>query len=97
MIAENNDSAYLMSSQRKAGSQKRKIVDEGSLDEYCFIKTNNTALYLIHKEIITVLKGYNLTALRQKRAKYLAYQVIFYKDKIRELEKSRSSLQILFF
>lgn len=57
VIAENNDSAYLMSSQRKTESQKRKIVDEGSLDEYCFVETNNTALYLIHKEIMTVLKG----------------------------------------
>lgn len=45
---------------------------EEHLDEYSFVETNNTVLYLIHEEIMTVFKDNNLIALCAKMCQILS-------------------------
>ena len=70
----------------------KEAFNENWTDEYFFVETNNMALCLICKEIMSVFKDYNLKRCVQKHATKLnAYQGMLRKDKITLLKRSLSS------
>ena len=78
-----------MLSQNKTEPKETKIMDEGAAfnekwtDVYFFVETNNMALCIICKEIMSVFKDYNLKRhyMQKHAAKFHAYQGMFRKDK----------------
>ena len=93
-----------MLSQNKTEPKETKIMDEGAAfnekwtDEYFFVETNNMALCLICKEIMSVFKDYNLKRhyMQKHAAKFGSYRGVLCKDKIVKLKKGLSSQQNLF-
>lgn len=61
----------------------KEAFNENWTDEYFFVETNNMALCLICKEIMSVFKDYNLKRhyMQKHAAKFHAYQGMFRKDK----------------
>ena len=78
-----------MLSQNKTEPKETKIMDEGAAfnekwtDEYFFVETNNMALCLICKEIMSVFKDYNLKRcyLQKHAAKFNVYQGMLHKER----------------